>query len=94
VIHVRLYADAMQLNWTGSKKSWGVYMYIGNIPPELRDSRKKKGGAVHLGNIPEVRAVFLSHTGDLDGVHRSLENRRTQTRLSPTTVPEFTTRPY
>ena len=78
----------------GSKKSWGVYMYIGNIPPELRDSRKKKGGAVLLGHIPEVRVVFFSHTGDLDGIHRSLENQLTRIRLLLTTVPGFTMQLY
>ncbi|KAF9784788.1 hypothetical protein BJ322DRAFT_1109498 [Thelephora terrestris] len=32
VIHVQLYSDATQLNRMGTKKWWGVYMFIGNIP--------------------------------------------------------------
>jgi len=55
VIHVRLYSDATQLNRVGTKKWWGVWMYIGNVPQELRVSQKKKGAAVLLGQIPEVR---------------------------------------
>lgn len=58
VIHVRLYSDATQLNNMGSKKCWGVWMYIGNVPQELRVSRKKKGAAVLLGYIPEVHTAF------------------------------------
>jgi len=94
VIHVRLYSDATQLNAMGSKKSWGVYMYIGNFPQELRLSRNKKGGAVLLGHIPEVRRVVFSHVDDSNGARRSLENRQTRTRLSLITVLGFTTQPY
>ena len=78
----------------GSKKSWGVYLYIGNIPQELRVGWKNKGGAVLLGSIPEVCAAFLSHANDLDGVHRTSEDQLTQMRLLRTTVPGFSTYPY
>ena len=40
-------------------------MFIGNVPKELQASRKKKGGAVLLGHIPEVRAMVLSHANGL-----------------------------
>ena len=78
----------------GSKKSWGVYMYIGNFPQELRLSRNKKGGAVLLGHVPEVHTAVFSHVGDLIGAHRSLEDRQTRMQLSLITAPGFTTRLY
>jgi len=59
IIHVRLYSDATQLNKMGTKKCWGVYMYIGNVPQELRISHRDKGGAVLLGCIPEVSVAAL-----------------------------------
>jgi hypothetical protein len=34
-------------------------MYIGNIPQELRISRKKKGAAILLDYVPEVRKAGL-----------------------------------
>lgn len=55
VVHVRLYSDATQLNSMGTKKWWGVWMFIGNVPQDLRVSRKEKGAAILLGQIPEVR---------------------------------------
>ena len=78
----------------GSKKYWGVYMYIGNFPQELRLSRNKKGGVVLLGHIPEVRDAVLGHVDDLGTIHRCLENQRTQTQLSPITVLGFTMQLY
>ena len=69
-------------------------MYIGNIPQELRVSRKKKGGAVLLGHIPEVCAAVLSQTDDANDAHRSLGDQETRMRLSLTTVPGFTIGPY
>ena len=43
-------------------------MYIGNVPKALRLSRKKKGGAVLLGHIPEVRVACFGHDNGLSGV--------------------------
>lgn len=94
MIHVRLYADATQLNAMGSKKSWGVYMYIGNLPQELRLSRKKKGGAVLLGHIPEVRAAVLDRVDGLNGANRSSEDRQIRMRPLLITVPGFTMQRY
>ena len=74
MIHVQLYSDATQLNRMGTKKCWGVYMYIGNIPQELRVSRTKKGAAVLLGYIPEVCVVLTCCADGLTGVVRSLGN--------------------
>ena len=54
---MRLYSDATQLNKMGTKKCWGIWMYIGNVPQEIRNTNKEKGGAVLLGHIPEVFAV-------------------------------------
>ena len=35
-------------------------MFIGNVPQELRVSRKKKGAAVLLGQIPEVCVALFT----------------------------------
>lgn len=56
---MQLYSDATQLNKMGTKKCWGIWMYIGNVPQELQISHKKKGSAVLLGHIPEVFATTL-----------------------------------
>ena len=71
VVHVQLYSDATQLNRVGTKKCWGVWMYIGNIPQELRVSRKKKGAVILLGYIPEVCATLFCYASDITGVFRS-----------------------
>jgi hypothetical protein len=60
VIHVRLYSDATQLNTTRTKKCWGVWMFVGNIPQELWVSRKKKEAALLLSHIPEVHATSFA----------------------------------
>lgn len=49
----------------GTKKWWGVWMFIGNIPQVLRVSQKKKGAAILLGQIPEVRATIFHFTDGL-----------------------------
>lgn len=62
-------------------------MFIGNIPQELRVSRKKKGAAILLGQIPEVcRTTFAVLTPD-ECVFRLLDDQWTQTQLLLTTVP-------
>jgi len=53
---MRLYSDATQLSKMGVKKCWGIWMYIGNVPQEVRNT-SEKGGAVLLGHIPEVFMV-------------------------------------
>ena len=49
----------------GTKKWWGVWMFIGNIPQVLRVSQKKKRAAVLLGQIPEVRTTIFHFTDGL-----------------------------
>ena len=69
-------------------------MYIGNIPQDLRVSRKKKGAAILLGQIPEVHKALFRCAGGLTDVFRSLEDQLMWTQLLPTTVPGSTTQPY
>ena len=59
VIHAQLYSNATQLNKMGTKKCWGIWLYVGNIPQELQISHTKKGAAILLGHIPEVFAVVF-----------------------------------
>ena len=54
-INISLYCDGTQLNSFGTKKACGVYLWINNYPRDIRMSRTKKGGAILVGYIPEVR---------------------------------------
>lgn len=56
-------------------------MYIGNFPQELRVSRKKKGGAVLLGYIPEVHVMFFRCADGLTSICRSSGDRQTWMQL-------------
>ena len=54
-VNISLYCDGTQLNSFGTKKACGVYLWINNFPRDVRVSRTRKGGAILVGNIPEVR---------------------------------------
>ena len=54
MIQVTLYADAAKLDKLSRKKMWAVWVWIGNIPKNVRMSTVGKGGAILLGFLPEV----------------------------------------
>jgi hypothetical protein len=53
-INISLYSDGTQLNSFGTKKACGVYLWINNLPRDIRLSCTKKGGAILIGYIPGV----------------------------------------
>lgn len=40
----------------GTKKTWGVYAWVGNVPQKSRLSHRDKGRAILLGYLPNVRS--------------------------------------
>ena len=74
-------------------KQYGVKEELGGLdvhqkhPPGALGQSEEEGGCCY---IPEVCVIFLSHTSDLNGTHRSLENQWTQIQPLLITMPGST----
>ncbi|KAG8693168.1 hypothetical protein FRC08_009290 [Ceratobasidium sp. 394] len=54
ILHLVIYIDETNVSTIGGVEVWPVYVWIGNLSAATRKQRKKKGGAVLLGYLPEA----------------------------------------
>ncbi|KAG8742492.1 hypothetical protein FRC10_001388 [Ceratobasidium sp. 414] len=54
ILHLVVYIDETNVSTIGGVEVWPIYMWVGNLPGVIRKQRKKKGGAVFIGYLPEV----------------------------------------
>jgi hypothetical protein len=62
VLFLSIYIDETNVSTIGGVNVWPVYLWVGNLPGATRKQRKKKGGAILVGYLPEVRTC----TGSFD----------------------------
>ncbi|KAG9077154.1 hypothetical protein FS749_010990 [Ceratobasidium sp. UAMH 11750] len=54
ILYLHMYMDATHLSTGGGAKLWPVYVWLGNVPAELR-KKHGKGGATLIGHLPVVK---------------------------------------
>ncbi|QRW13306.1 hypothetical protein RhiLY_12305 [Ceratobasidium sp. AG-Ba] len=55
VLYLVVYIDETNVSTIGGVSVWPIYVWVGNLPAATRKRRKKKGGAVLVGYLPEAR---------------------------------------
>ncbi|KAG8714224.1 hypothetical protein FRC08_012222 [Ceratobasidium sp. 394] len=54
ILHLVVYIDETNVSTIGGVEVWPIYVWVGNLPGAIRKQRKKKGGAVLVGYLPEA----------------------------------------